>query len=576
MVKVYMNEWFFNMGLLGLQRILEYVGARYEVIDNYLLFDEKVLDKFGEYYFDYFTKVYTDRQLSRMLNRLSKIKSVEDAEGLRNFLTSRSVKNLLDKVSTMIEEKYKNRLSEIVTVFSAKRKSSKKLESDAEEPKVSEACEYLEEILRLVLKEDGLRREIGLTYLRNDFYDNFFGQISFLQKTMASKGFKKHVEVFEKDFVEPVKQLIKEETSDERFFEENSRSRKSKPVHTCMLCKSHKAEVSDDSFFGNFFVPLGMTKVARNFMWNFNVAYPICNLCILVLMCTPAGATKVRDFDSLATIVGSDTQQFGQTDFFAFINVSDNLEKLIEYNNLLRLQSGDEHFFESFVQSAIQYHQQRAKFYLNDIMVFEFLSRYESKKSVIKYTHFDEGTAKFLINEVDEFKKIRSVKHRNAFFSRILFGGSLSDIIYVRLREETVEQKGNAAYDGYKMVILKSLLDLYRKYRGGDGMEEEKRVVFAIVNKAYNSGQELHRVLRNRAAENKIQGVSYRLLNFARAGDKNGFVDSLIRMHVSQSLPVPQIVLDMINESKVDFETLAYAYVSGLLGEQKNNDESIE
>ncbi|WP_448376311.1 type I-B CRISPR-associated protein Cas8b1/Cst1 [Fervidobacterium sp.] len=581
MIELYMDEWFYNMGILGLFRILEYAkekGAEvnYSVNGNCLAIDEKILDNFAEYYFDYFTEKYSQTLYSDLIVQLDRIESSKKIGNLRGFLESSRVEKTLEVIKEVLSVEEKKELEQVLEKVKKTKRSRSKNGEEAKELSDEEFLKvtgFLRNIFAYTVRNDVVKRRRGLSLLRNDFYDNFFGQISFLQKTLTKESFEVQLAKFKEDFVEPVKALIEEEEKNDKETNEGKR-RKRILEHTCMLCRRHKAKVYDDSFFGSYFIPLGMTKEATNFMWNGNLALPICEICILVLMCTPAGATKITDYSLISTLQGN--RNATDNTFFAFVNVTDSLELLIQYNNMLLLRRSEDVPFQNFFKDLAEFQKVKFKWMLDNVTLFEFRAEYESKRSHVRFSYIDRGTAEFLLDEMDEIDKLKNDEYKVIFLSRILFGGSLTEVMYAKLRELLKNERTFEMYDVYRMAVLKALIDTYRSLNGGDSMQEQKGKVKAILYKAYRSGQELRRALEQNNAANKLPGIGYRLLNFARVGDKNTFADSIIRLYVSQSMKVPDILLSMLNDYEVDFETLAYAYISGLLGEDFSNKNAGE
>ncbi|WP_448374554.1 type I-B CRISPR-associated protein Cas8b1/Cst1 [Fervidobacterium sp.] len=581
MIELYMDEWFYNMGILGLFRILEYAKEKdaevnYSVNGNCLAIDEKILDNFAEYYFDYFTEKYSQTLYSDLIVQLDRIESSKKIGNLRGFLESSRVEKTLEVIKEVLSVEEKKELEQVLEKVKKTKRSRSKNGEEAKELSDEEFLKvtgFLRNIFAYTVRNDVVKRRRGLSLLRNDFYDNFFGQISFLQKTLTKESFEVQLAKFKEDFVEPVKALIEEEEKNDKETNEGKR-RKRILEHTCMLCRRHKAKVYDDSFFGSYFIPLGMTKEATNFMWNGNLALPICEICILVLMCTPAGATKITDYSLISTLQGN--RNATDNTFFAFVNVTDSLELLIQYNNMLLLRRSEDVPFQNFFKDLAEFQKVKFKWMLDNVTLFEFRAEYESKRSHVRFSYIDRGTAEFLLDEMDEIDKLKNDEYKVIFLSRILFGGSLTEVMYAKLRELLKNERTFEMYDVYRMAVLKALIDTYRSLNGGDSMQEQKGKVKAILYKAYRSGQELRRALEQNNAANKLPGIGYRLLNFARVGDKNTFADSIIRLYVSQSMKVPDILLSMLNDYEVDFETLAYAYISGLLGEDFSNKNAGE
>ena len=58
-IKVYLNDWFYNAGIVGFLRILEDNDDEFAIRkNNYIEFDTENLRNFHKYYFNYFFKKY--------------------------------------------------------------------------------------------------------------------------------------------------------------------------------------------------------------------------------------------------------------------------------------------------------------------------------------------------------------------------------------------------------------------------------------------------------------------------------------------------------------------------------------
>ena len=52
---IYLNDWFYNCGIVGFLRILEYNQDNFaEIHENYIRFETSNLKNFHKYYFKYF------------------------------------------------------------------------------------------------------------------------------------------------------------------------------------------------------------------------------------------------------------------------------------------------------------------------------------------------------------------------------------------------------------------------------------------------------------------------------------------------------------------------------------------
>ena len=63
-IKVYLNDWFYNAGIVGFLRILEANDDEFAIKrNNYIEFDTESLRKFHKYYFKYFFQKYNEKDI---------------------------------------------------------------------------------------------------------------------------------------------------------------------------------------------------------------------------------------------------------------------------------------------------------------------------------------------------------------------------------------------------------------------------------------------------------------------------------------------------------------------------------
>ena len=102
-LRVYQNDWFLNMGIVGFMTILEKADKLYDSViikDNYLEFDSKLLQDFSGYYFQYFMDEY--RISDRLKRTLQNYKGVikKNPDKIKEYLkrVKETVKHQADKV----------------------------------------------------------------------------------------------------------------------------------------------------------------------------------------------------------------------------------------------------------------------------------------------------------------------------------------------------------------------------------------------------------------------------------------------------------------------------------------------
>ena len=75
--------------------------------------------------------------------------------------------------------------------------------------------------------------------------------------------------------------------------------------------------------------------------------------------------------------------------------------------------------------------------------------------------------------------------------------------------------------------------------------------------------------------DNHLRGLVYQLLNTVSSGNRDSFMNLVLRTYASEGAPVPDIFLSCFN-SQDDFTEIAYAYILGLKADEKKNEKDNE
>lgn len=514
------------MGLIGFIRILKHFNLEHEMKENYVEFDLDILKDFHDYYFDYFVENYDYDKiiLGKVDVIIERLKSEEKYNEVYEDL-----KKLLDKYNKRLE---KLNESYILKELKEELKTSKK-----QKEKVSLIAENLKKFLEDNRKE--AHEKFALNNMRSLLYDNYFGQVSFLQKSMANKNIEEHKKVMQKDYINPVVNNL------------NSSIRGNK----CRLCNTF--EQGEKHFSESIFVPLGVSNEnSYNLFWDFNTSYPVCDVCRLILLCSPAGSTRIY-------------KPYLEDEFYVFVNLDIDIVELYNTNENFKNKVNFDNPYKELILDIVSQAKQQSIWTLQNIFFVEFNSKYESKRCNLNYFHINKFTAEFFKKYGEKtLNPIRDKKFKSELVDNILKNKELDSIIFKRLRDAIKSEKGG--FDCYKAVEAKCLLNVCKK-KGDEKMANGK--IFAV----YKIGQEVRNHYIKNNNQNKLISISYRLLNAAKVGNKKDFMDTLIRMYMSNQMEVPNIFLEVLTEKYVDFESIAQAFISGLIsGNMENVKEVVE
>ena len=583
-----MNDWSINMGIVGFLNILKHAEIEDKVLkkDNYLEFDSSILEDFHTYYFKYFLhKDDMYKSISKNVNmKINSIKANPEKLKIKVEELKKDLSYQNDKV-----KKYFKEDSKIISENLSYLKNIKKEEDIEELNKIANNC--LE-----IFKKSYVNEKLTINKSRSYISSVFFGQVSFLQKPRASLNVIEQSEFMYRDYILPIldycnlNELINEGNIDKllqfiekRLMEENtSKSIESilkkikklvkkdndiksvlkyyngDELKVCEMCANYKGIVS--TYTEGQFAPLAVSSEnAMNMYWNMNMDFSICDVCKLILFCTPAGATLIRK----KYIQNEDNE------FYSFVNLDTSVKDLYNTNFIFRSKRDSENPYDELIIDIVGANQEKSKWQLENILFVEFTASVDAKKCKMNYFNMPTYLAKFFTNKKSS-ERLNSIKDRNlkaAIIDLILKENDLKYLIIEKLREKISNKidisKGSytLSNDIFKTINIRYLISYYKK--GGTGKVEDKK-----LKAARYAGRDIHDFYVKNNTENKLDGIAYRLLNAVKVRNKKDFMDTILRLFMSSEKSVPSLFLDVMAEKELDFESIAYAFISGLISEK--------
>lgn len=593
-IKLYLDDWFINIGLVGFIRILEHVDKIDEIViqDNYIELDVELLEEFHRYYFDYFLHRYNickreSQKVDKYLLIANKEEKFKDAVKWIRQVVDNNRKKLKGKLDN---KQYEEDLNSVYKEL-GKIKKFNQLEE------VQELVKKFKDVMNIT----EVNNKLTINFVRSMLYSQYFGQASFLQLNCARKTVEEQSEIVFQDYIKPIIEdvqfdnaLDKASSAKElkefvdKNIEEGNLSKTynkflkditklikkkftlndiknyiDKEILHCSIWEQYRAYYD---FTEGIFVPLAVSNSnSKNFMWDMNTSYPISNLVKFILLCSPAGAV---DMDG---------------GYFAFLNLAADIDDIYAQNENFRLNKDKENPYEDAIYDIVDETKQKSKWTLENILFVEFNANYDAKSCKLNYFSIPKNIAKYFKEYAQkDLKDIKDVKFRKNLISLILDSKAIKNVVYkkgsndkdivvvnninqlidVKLRNG-IERKINFAYDALAATISKYRFDKVKK--GCDHVDSKK--IWVIFKK----GQEMNTHFNKKESGNKIQGIAYRLLNASKAGNKKQFMDSLLRIYMAAQKEVPSIFLNILHEEDIDFQTVAHAFVSGLISSEKEN-----
>ena len=606
-LRVYRGDWFFNMGIVGFLNIIKKADKQAEIfiMEDYIEFDSLFLENFHEYYFNYFMDEYdVSKRIKKNIDySINFIKSKPDRikDGIKKIKDS--VKQQNDKIKKFDEEKF--------NMIKEKLDSMSKIKSYDEFDSLEALVDETIDIFKIKSINDRLTANLYKYVVQ----DNYFGQVSFFNVAKAKLDLDGLKQVMFNDYLRQIiyfgelEDLLEENDYDklknylndrlnsiakdinekkvskssintiEKIMKEINKNfiKKNKSIEdikeymdsleVCEMCGLYKGIL--DEYSESNFAPLGVsTNNARNMFWNQAYVPSICDICKLILFCTPAGATYTRKNYLINE----------ENEFYLFVNMDTCINELFERNNSLKVQksessdSKDENPFNQLIKSIVEENTLKSEWQLRNILFVEFKASIDSKKCKINYFNIPTYLAKFFVKENKKIQSIYDYKLKSNVLDLILKSKDLKHLINNTLRnivKSNLESNNKSNISGlscFNVVQLRTILNNYK--RGVYKMDYKK------LRKIYESGCEIHDYYIDKNAKNKIEGITYKILNLIKVGNKNDFMQTILRIFSPSEKTPPEEILQIFVEEDLDFESVGYAFVTGLIsGKYEGKDK---
>lgn len=581
------------MGIVGFLNIIQDTKMQEKVVikNNYIEFDSNDLEGFEHLYFDYFMKQYNVAKRSKeFLNHTYNYLKLHP-DHLKDSVKriKEHIKKYADKIKKFDEEHF-GELNEAIQLLAKVNKV--------------EDLELLEEVIHKsndIMSISAINEKLTANLYKFIVGDNFFGQVSFFNVAKSSLGLEELKQTMQKDYLsgiidygkmndlikqgdfEELRLLVEERLQDkqmnkniQKVFKQINKLLKKDDINSiekyvvsdehksCEMCGEYSIIVGD--YTESHFAPLAVSSEnAKNMFWNFNLEYGICDICKLILFCTPAGATYVRK-----NYIEQD-----ENEFYEFVNLDTSIKKLWDKNTFLNKSHDRDNPFQELIVNIVEENEQKSRWQLENILFVEFKASVGAKKCTLNYFNMPTYLARFFADQYEALIAIYNSKIKAAVIDNLLKGNDLKFLIDKTLREKISDEFDGkkvsviSGKDCFKLVRIRYFITRYKK--GGSKEVDDKKL------KAMRyAGEQIRAQYIKDNAKNKLNGIAYRLLNTAKTGNKKDFMDTALRVFMAAQLDVPMIILDVMAEKELSFEDIAYAFVSGLVSDKYEGKTTIQ
>ncbi|MEZ2737408.1 type I-B CRISPR-associated protein Cas8b1/Cst1 [Aneurinibacillus aneurinilyticus] len=569
------DEWIVAQGLVGYYRLLKHAGIKVKLTDEGLLFDPEHLENFEHHYFQFFLDRYSvakrdERTIRREFAKLKQASKLDGKEAkgkiqmAKKTLDERIKLTALDKV----EKKFTETAATNRLVKAAKAIRNQKAYT-------AEMDEWIEEYIT-ALEEQEIDHKLTLNYVKAKVLGAYFGQVSFLNVLQTAKTLEEQKTIFRKEYIEPLlldlelRKVMLEATSAQEVLQylESSVHGKAKDlkkkfknmnideIRECIStkvnrCSFFKTQWAFEQYSESHFSPLSMSAPkALNFYWGANntLTTPISKLAKLILFCAPAGASIV-----------------GETSLF--VQLEGRFEQLIRANDVYEIGRSKEKAFDEILFDLVAEQRTKAQQVSQSYLILEYSSDYNAKKTDLQYLHLTPGLCNLFNSDIYQrwFLQL-NYRLRNQLVRSFLLYQDPKALIQSHLRMKLKEN-----YIGNDMVyacLLRHYFLLYTK-KGEKIMATDLEIGRKRIWNAYYAGLDMKKKLD----EGKARSIAYRLLNAVRANDKNMFLDTTMRMYMSLQEALPPVIMNVLDESKIDFPSVADSFIAGLISTEEEKNE---
>ena len=606
-IKVYLNDWFYNAGIVGFLRILEANDDEFAIKrNNYIEFDTESLRKFHKYYFKYFFQKYNvaENVENRTKNSFDYLENKDKEKERKDKIKSNkkyikdTIKKQLDKIKKIDENTYE----EMKEQYERIEKSSTK----------QEIIEIKEKLISDIEK-DNINKRLTLNLFKSILSNTYYGQPSFLNVIKTSLSYEGQQELMYRDYVSNIVEtgfingIMKNEYSIEQIKEyiENAKESnitqemekiyskiekdyigrsktiediqkylKEKVIKSCSMCENEIGLTTNYSE-GNF-VPLAISSDnARNFFWNQNVKMPICDVCKLILFCIPAGMTTI-------TKTIKENGEYREKQVLSFVNFDTKVDMLyktnINFGNKSRYENKNENPYSELILDIVEQDKQVSIWQLDNIFVVELEVEYGAY-SRIEYFNIKRYISLFFKDYAKKtLSKIWDYRYKLQIVDYIMKNKDIKYIINDRLRAEMPKEEAKGAkkngYNSFLATQIRMILNILKKE--GNEVENIKKnddKLYVI----YNLGVQIHEELKSKGEDNKLDGYTYKMLNSIKAGNKKEFMDIVIRLHMAMGKDVSPIFIETMQTTGLDFESIGHSFLAGLISNkyEKKEEEKI-
>lgn len=543
-----MRDWLYNSGLVGLYNILTEAGDRPLAKENYIEFDSDMLKNFEVKYFNYFIDKYEETLSWYKIISYEDLIEYHEENDFKDF-TEDSLNNLNTYITDIVKyylrsnsykAAYKLIDSDIDIVSLEKKLSAIRIKKDEKiEDKISDVKDTFE-ILKAIIgycKSKDAKKYLAGKNVIYTIIRNAWDGVCFLNPQTREKDM--YID-YKNYFISPVEEYLD--------------LKKSKMKYSCFVCDRQMKDLKNDL---SFLRETGFDVSRKSsHVWNFTNDVAVCPICKLAYSCTPAGITYVINKG-------------------LYINDNSSMKNAININDRIKNEVLKEHeiktslTYRALVNSIQEQFSDNVRYELADIQVIRF------EEDRYKFNILSRKVLQIIHDSRDDLDKLMRARFREVntyFYIYDLVISSLlnNENLFVLIHKMLVYKLSIPIVCHFTTSQIVRMLNINFRFLEGIGyMENLEKDIIRYGNR---SGYFLRQDYKRKNAENKLNGISYRLLNALKTNNRDMFMDTILNCYLYVQREVPSIFLDALRDD-LAFKSIGYAFVAGLIEERDDNNK---
>lgn len=545
------NDWLVNAGIVG---FLNIVGKENVRIDGQTLnFSTEVLENFETKYFNYFIREYKETLAWHKIVSYKEKMEYYRAENFASF-DEKALEDLNKYVKDVV--KFYLKKSNYIKVFPLidpkanveewlgnlsliKLSKKQKLDDGKVEllEEVKETYDQLDVIIDFCASEKGLKY-LGAKNLIYSVINNGWSGVSFLYRQTK---FIDPYEDYKTTFLDPVIEYLETDLS--------------KAKYNCFICNQPIKTLKLDLSFMN---DVGFDTARKtSHVWDFNNDVVTCPICRLIYSCVPAGFTYV----------------YGEG---MFVNDSVSIDKLYDVNEHMR--ESILHFnndginsvnpYRALVESITMEKEKQRRFDLADIQ----LVRYENEH--YRFNLLSKKMLHILIDSKTILQSLIKCGYKEGNLNINLYKEVIQHLmnnenLFTLIHKLIFYKQTNVSGLYYNMGHVAGILEINTKFLKEVNVLMSEKIDLGkiqLFGKLFKEGY------YDKKSENKIPGITYKLLNALKVNDKDGFMDTLLNSYSYLAKPIPRDFIEVFS-NKETFKTIGYAFMLGVSGNRLKQED---